>query len=92
MCPYLNFRNNLLMLHKNLPAAEGKRFLVVRRLMDTLAIVMAVLKWHWGDARAIVRAHRDFRRMRDNYQPTATINLLNVCRQLFVGKHWARSH
>lgn len=73
---YLNFRNNLLMLHKNLPAAEGKRFLVVRRLMDTLAIVMAVLKWHWGDARAIVRAHRDFRRMRDNYQPTATINLL----------------
>ena len=78
---YLNFRNNLLMLHKNLPQGEGRRLLIVRRLMDTLAFFMAVAKWHWGDARAIIKAHRDFRRMRRNYTPTATTNLLHTTPQ-----------
>ncbi|MBO4871485.1 MAG: glycosyltransferase family 2 protein [Muribaculaceae bacterium] len=73
---YLNFRNNLLLLHKNLPAREGKRLLLVRRLYDTLAFGMAIAKWHWGDAGAILRAHRDFRRMRGNYTEHPTRNLL----------------
>jgi len=73
---YLNFRNNLLLLHKNLPASEGKRLLLVRRLMDTLAFGMAIVKFHFGDAWAIVRAHRDFRKMRKNYTSQPTVNLL----------------
>jgi len=73
---YLNFRNNLLLLHKNLPLQEGKKLLLVRRLMDTLAFGMALAKFHFGDARAIVRAHRDFRRMRKNYNSQPTVNLL----------------
>ena len=64
---YLNFRNNLLLLHKNLPAWKGSRVLFIRRLADTLAFMMFLLKGQWGDARAILRAHRDFRRMRRNY-------------------------
>ena len=73
---YLNFRNNLLLLHKNLPHGEGKRLLFVRRLMDTLAFGMAVAKFHFGDAKAIVRAHRDFRKMRSRYTSQPTVNLL----------------
>ena len=73
---YLNFRNNLLLLHKNLPHDEGKRLLLVRRLMDMLAFGMALTKFHFGDARAIIRAHRDFRRMRKNYTSQPTVNLL----------------
>ncbi len=73
---YLNFRNNLLLLHKNLPEREGRRLLVTRRLLDTLALGMSVMKWHWGDARAIVRAHRDFRRMRGRYTQHPDRNLL----------------
>jgi len=73
---YLNFRNNLLLLHKNLPVAEGKRLLFTRRLMDALAWGLAVAKGHWGDARAIVRAHRDYRRMRQAYTSQPTVNLL----------------
>ena len=69
---YLNFRNNLLLLHKNMPASEGRRLLLVRRLMDTLAFGMAIAKWHWGDARAIIKAHRDYRRMRSHYTQLAT--------------------
>ena len=73
---YLNFRNNLLLLHKNLPVQEGKRLLFIRRLMDTLAFGMALAKFHGGDAWAIVRAHRDFRRMRSGYTSQPTVNLL----------------
>ena len=73
---YLNFRNNLLLLHKNLPHGEGKQLLFVRRLMDTLAFGMAVAKFHFGDAWAIIRAHRDFRRMRSKYTSQPTVNLL----------------
>lgn len=74
---YLNFRNNLLLLHKNLPAREGERLLIVRRLMDTLAFGMALCKRHWGDAKAIIKAHRDFRRMRKNYTLHPDTNLLH---------------
>ena len=73
---YLNFRNNLLLLHKNLPRGEGKRLLLIRRLMDTLAFGMAIAKFHFGDARAIVRAHRDFRKMRSRYTSQPDVNLL----------------
>ena len=73
---YLNFRNNLLLLHKNLPVDQGKRLLLVRRMMDALAFGMAVAKFHFGDAWAIVRAHRDFRRARSRYTTQPTVNLL----------------
>ncbi|MDE6811256.1 MAG: glycosyltransferase family 2 protein [Muribaculaceae bacterium] len=64
---YLNFRNNLLLLHKNLPAKRGRKILFLRRLADTLAFIMFLVKGNTGDARAVLRAHRDFRRMRGNY-------------------------
>ena len=64
---YLNFRNNLLLLHKNMPAEGKRRKLVVRRLYDTVALCVEALKWNWGNVMAILRAHRDFRKMRGAY-------------------------
>lgn len=64
---YLNFRNNLLLLHKNLPRAVGKRKLLVRRLCDTLAFFMFLATGKWSSAGAVVRAHRDFAKMRRLY-------------------------
>ncbi|MDE5646090.1 MAG: glycosyltransferase family 2 protein, partial [Muribaculaceae bacterium] len=64
---YLNFRNNLLLLHKNLPRRRGKQVLFIRRLADTLAFGMFMLKGDFANARAILKAHRDFRRMKKEY-------------------------
>lgn len=64
---YLNFRNNLLMLYKNLPLKSRRKTLVVRRLLDTIAWAKSVATLQWGDAGAILRAHRDFRKMRHDY-------------------------
>ena len=76
--PYLNFRNSLFLLYKNLPLKEGKRLLVVRRLYDTLALGMALAKLHWGDAKAIVRAHNDYRRLKGRYTCQPSRNLLKT--------------
>ncbi len=73
---YLNFRNNLLMLHKNLPRREGKKILFIRRLYDTLAFVRFLLLGQFSHAREILRAHNDFRRMRRAYTQHPEQNLL----------------
>lgn len=74
---YLNFRNNLLMLYKNLPHKERKKALIVRRLLDTIAWAKSVATFKWGDAGAILRAHRDFRKMKHLYDnlPSPAENL-----------------
>lgn len=64
---YLNFRNNLFLLYKNLPVSQGKRMLIVRRLYDTLAFFMFLLKFDFANARAVLKAHGDFRRMKHRY-------------------------
>ncbi len=64
---YLNFRNNLLMLHKNLPDSTRRGALFRRRLLDTIAWVRFIAGLDFGNANAILRAHRDFRRMSRNY-------------------------
>lgn len=73
---YLNFRNNLLMLHKNLPEAEGRRFLFRRRLLDTLALAKYAATFDFANAKAIFRAHRDFAKMRRSYASHPDVNLL----------------
>ena len=64
---YLNFRNNLLLLHKNLPSGKRGKILFWRRLMDTLAFGMFVAKFDFANAKAVIRAHNDFRTMRKLY-------------------------
>ncbi len=73
---YLNFRNNLLLLHKNLPAADLRPALLRRRLLDTVAWAKFILTLDFPNASAILRAHRDFRRMRRHYTAHPAVNLL----------------
>ncbi len=75
---YLNFRNNLLLLHKNLPEKTGKKLLFRRRLMDTLAFFMYVVKFDFANARAILKAHSDFKKMRGDYNDFPKRNILST--------------
>lgn len=75
---YLNFRNNLLMLHKNLPDSCRRGLLFRRRLLDTVAWAKFLLSGDTENASAILRAHRDFRTMRRTYTQHPKENLLNV--------------
>ena len=68
---YLNYRNNLIMLHKNLPPESRRGVLLRRRLLDTVAWAMNIATGKWGAARAIIRAHNDFRKMRKSFPARA---------------------
>ncbi len=73
---YLNFRNNLLMLHKNLPDSSRARTLIIRRLLDTIAWAKFVATFDFRNAGAIWRAHRDFAKMRRQYSEHPDADLL----------------
>lgn len=75
---YLNFRNNLLLLHKNIPAADLRATLLRRRLLDTIAWAKFIITFNFANAGAIMRAHRDFRVMRRLYKSHPDRNLLRL--------------
>ena len=72
---YLNFRNNLLMLYKNLPADELCRVMAVRCVLDYVAAFRFALGGSWAHCKAVVEARRDFRRMKREYAATREANL-----------------
>ena len=64
---FLNFRNNLLMLYKNLPAGELRGVMLVRGLLDYVAAAMFALKGEWGSAKAVVRARKEYRKLKAEF-------------------------
>lgn len=65
---YLNFRNNLLMLYKNLPQADLSRVMRWRWVLDRVAAMQSLLlQGNWQDCKAILRARRDFCKMKSEY-------------------------
>ena len=75
---FLNFRNNLLMLYKNLPEHDLCRVLFVRGLLDYVAAAMFVLKGEIGSAKAVLRARREFRKLKTDYKASREENLLKA--------------
>jgi GT2 family glycosyltransferase len=57
---YLNFRNNLYLLYKNLPDNKLHRILFVRKLLDGAAALMFVFTRRKANARAVWKAHIDY--------------------------------
>ena len=72
---YLNFRNNLLMLYKNLPESEIRHVMFVRKFLDTLAALSFLVKGNFGAFKAVLRARRDFCRMLPSFKADRESNL-----------------
>ena len=70
---FLNFRNNLLMLYKNLPAGELGGVMRVRWLLDQVAALVFLLQGHWDNACAVWRARREDRRPRPSFRPSREV-------------------
>ena len=68
---YLNYRNNLLMLYKNLPYNRRSRLILTRKVVDGLAAVFYFITGKWRYVGAVASAHRDFRRMKGSMEPSA---------------------
>lgn len=72
---YLNFRNNLLMLYKNLPESELHAVLRMRALLDGIAALKFLLTGDWANAKAVMHARSDYRRMKPEYRAIREENL-----------------
>ena len=69
MKTYLNFRNNLTMLYKNLPDKELRHVMRWRWLLDYVAAYETlIVNRNVGDFKAIYRARRDFKRWRKDFR------------------------
>lgn len=59
---YLNFRNNLYMLFKNLPRNKFKRIFLIRMILDGVAAAKFILGFNFTEFWAVVKAHASFYR------------------------------
>lgn len=57
---YLNFRNNLFLLHKNLPKGKRTWTIFLRLVLDGIAGIKLLLEGKPNHTLAIIRAHFDF--------------------------------
>jgi len=65
---FLNFRNNLLMLYKNLPRRRRTCILLSRMMLDGISAFRFLFQGAFKDFRAVFRAHLAFYRMKSSYK------------------------
>lgn len=67
---FLNFRNSLLMLHKNLPSDQHNKVIFTRLLLDGVAALNFLLHGQFAHVAAIWSAHREAKMMINNLKRT----------------------
>ncbi|HNW48373.1 MAG: glycosyltransferase family 2 protein [Bacteroidales bacterium] len=84
---YLNYRNNLLMLYKNLPQRRLRSVLFARKLSDGLSAVVYLLQGKKSFFQAVWMAHMDFYKMKEKVVRTEgadSVRLKGVFKGLIV--------
>lgn len=78
---FLNFRNNLWLLLKNLPAKKLYQVLLIRKILDGLAAMKFYLMLDWRKGNAVFKAHlsycKHFRKMKQK-RKSANFNNKNL--------------
>ena len=72
---FLNFRNNLLMLYKNLPTAKWLWVMLIRMPLDYVAALQMLLNGKWLNFKAVCQARCAFWKLRTKYKNTKKDNL-----------------
>ena len=81
----LNFRNNLSMLYKNLPATRRGWVLFMRMWLDRVAAVKFLLEGHVGEYKAVRRAHRQYRQWKPALRAKRSLNGTHPVPQVYQG-------
>ncbi|WP_300701687.1 glycosyltransferase family 2 protein [Bacteroides sp.] len=76
---FLNFRNNLVMLYKNLPQEDLLPVMRMRAVLDYIAMLSFVLKGQIPNALAVLRACRDYASLRPSLTASREENLKKTC-------------
>ena len=81
---YLNFRNNLLMLYKNLPHKSLVKTFNARFYLDNLAALRLLLQGKIEHVKAITDARTDFRTMQADFANKRNENILKSVKSTFL--------
>ena len=71
---YLNFRNNLVLLYKNLPKKVRYKMLFIRLILDGIAALKFAVGSQPGEFGAVFRAHLSFYKYFFNHKPAKSSN------------------
>ncbi|MFC4666542.1 glycosyltransferase family 2 protein [Falsiporphyromonas endometrii] len=72
---YLNFRNNLLLLYKNLVSDRYSSVMRMRFVLDMISMVQFALTGKVAHAKAVYKARKDFKRMKSDFAVDREENL-----------------
>lgn len=72
---FLNFRNNLVMLYKNLPQEEFDKVMRVRTCLDYVAALTFLLKGDISNARAVISARGEYKQICPSFSSFREENL-----------------
>ena len=72
---FLNFRNNLLMLYKNLPDQKLKKVMLMRLILDYIAILVFILKGNLKFAQAVYKARKEYHALKKSFSYNRKENL-----------------
>ena len=72
---FLNFRNNLLMVYKNTSAGKLQSTMCLRYWLDRIALTKFFLTGHPTNAKAVLRARKEFMQLQKEYAPVREENL-----------------
>lgn len=61
---YLNYRNNLLMLYRNLPEKGKNTKIFLRKCIDGLSAVCYIFQCRFSYFKSVVKAHRDYSKLK----------------------------
>lgn len=96
---FLNFRNNLLMLYKNLPEQQLRSVIRKRKFLDFIAALQFFVKGDWDNMKAVRQAHKEFTKLIPDYVPIrqqiqesrkATYALPEVVNQSVLWQYYAK--
>ena len=89
----LNFRNNLVMLHKNMPQESRGHVMRIRWFLDYLAAWQTlILNRNLGDFKAIYKARREYKKMKANCQRPMTNDqkIASLCPYSILVKYYLK--
>lgn len=69
---YLNFRNSLLLLYKNLPLRNRRKILFIRKILDGIAAIQFMISGKFSFVSSVLKAHRHYHKMLRQYQKSDT--------------------
>ena len=88
---FLNYRNNLLMLHKNLDEKQRGKVFFIRGLLDMMAAGLFLLKGEFSNTRSVIRAYKAYHRMKKEYKgPERPVNVTGIYQRSIVLDYFLR--